>query len=50
MHKEMVKMTMLIDGFTYTDWYIMPVIQRKLYGKFAEEVFEEQREYIEKNT
>ena len=48
LHRDLVFMTMNIDGFTYTEWYNMPVQQRELYVKFAHEVSEERKKQLEK--
>lgn len=48
LHKDLVFLTMNVDGFTYTDWYTMPVHQRELYVQFANEVEDERKKQLEK--
>lgn len=38
---------MVIEGFTFADWYTMPVHLRHFYTKMAEKIKEEQNKLLE---
>ena len=47
-HELMVNLTMNVDGFTYKDWYEMPINLRNYYTTVIADVNKQKEEYIEK--
>ena len=49
-HEMLVNLTMNVDGFTYKDWYEMPVKLRNYYVTIVNDVSEKRKEEMDNSA